>query len=228
MQQGTFRSGRRFSSCKAWDWDVGAPLISLVKAFPRHPGHVGSLRFPALGTQPSIEVCAAREGLPGLRPRAGKALRDNGLRGHHSWRSARAATAPPRPDTCPGDRAPRAAASPSEQGRGRSACQLRRRVLPKVGGAADRTESASRPGARPASERELRPHLEMLLEADGEDLSHGGRGDEEAAAAAVVCLVGADSLTGGGGGNGSGSSRGGGGAGALPWDSPHVTAPRGQ
>lgn len=66
--------------------------------------------------------------------------------------------------------------------------------------------------------RELGPHLEVLLETDGEDLRHGGRGAEEWKATAPLVRTlprtgrRADPLTGVSGNRGSGGRR----AGALP------------
>lgn len=161
--------------------------------------------------------------MPRPHPQSRRSLWDNGFPDQHSWRSAHAATAP---DTRP----PRplgsgAAPSPLESGRGPPARQLRCRVPWEVGGAADRTERATRPVTRSLSVWELDPHLEVLLESDGEDLRHGVRGAEKAAATAP--LVWADRRTGRrtnpltrGSSNRSIGSRS---AGALP--GPHCTYP---
>lgn len=67
-----------------------------------------------------------------------------------------------------------------------------------AGGAADRR--SARPAMESARPRcqEPGPHLEVLLEADGEDLRHGGRGAESAAeteATVAVAAVAAAPLT---------------------------------
>lgn len=93
-------------------------------------------------------------------------------------------TRPPRP------LGSEAVPSPLESGRSPPARQLRCRVPWEVGGAADRTERATRPVARSLSVPELDPHLEVLLESDGEDLRHGVRGAEKAAATAPLVLGG--------------------------------------
>lgn len=135
--------------------------------------------------------------------------RITGFSDQHTWRGR--TCEPPRPPTAPAGSPRHRPAHPGRPGSVRRVHRSRgpgpraggrgsgRRVSQRpppgpagggaAGGAADRMERATRPVACPASAPEPGSHLKVLLETDGEDLRHGGRGAETAVAAAVAVAV---------------------------------------